>query len=383
MLFGKPRLKVMLPASMRALAETPEPPVAQPPGRLAEPGEMLENPLPPTAAPAEQPPVVARAEAAQTAPVPPTVEEAARATPPEQAEAGLAPGAMAAGEPKYSAIGQLTDALNATEPSGTKESLSLKERVADAWSATKTLWEKSLGKMRAVSETLKETGRGVRSVTDLDRRLGEFDYALQKSAAQSRDAGRAIERQLPNGTLRDATAIWIDAGGDEAAIRAALPNLPANTSGRVRRAVEMAGNLPAEGKQFAESLRQYFGIRGNDAVASDILDATLPDYFTHIWKSETNMPDALRGAIASGRVSDYFQFARARKISTLLAGIIQGKTPELDPAKVVPHYNCLLDRAIASRRLIREASELTARDGRPALAPTGIGSVVERGSSDE
>ncbi len=336
-----------------------------------------------------------------------------RQEPPAAPFGSIGPGAASRNEPKYTAAAQLADRLKAAPPGGVKERVSAREKIADEWAKGKTAFEKSMARIQAIKESLKETARGVRTPTDMDRRIGELDWELQKSSAESRNMGRVLERTAPNKLLREATAIWIDAGKDSEAIKRAISELPEGTPPRILKTLELAADLPAEGKRLAEDIEAFNAMRETDAIDSEIFERGLEDYYTHVWGKPENMPDSLRAALSNGKLSTYFQFARERKIPTFLEGIVgrdvfkvvdseggvhgvfetheeaetaqsemggettieKDKTPQripiLDPAKVLPFYNYALDRAIASRKFIQDISELTAKDGRPVLAATG------------
>lgn len=297
--------------------------------------------------------------------------------------AGPGPGAQTPGEPPYPAISQLTDRLKATPSVGLKDSIPLKERVAEEWARGKSQVSRAVAKMRAVTESLKETVRGVRTPTDLDRKVGEFDWAIQSSAGHSKQAGAEIARQMRSENTRNAVALWIDAGGDEALLKDALDRLPAGTSPSIRRALEESIRLSPESKQFAQDLKQFFSLREQDATQHELFEQGLKDYYTHIWEKESNMPDELRAAFVNGRLSTYFKFGRERKIPMFIQGILAGKKPVLDPSKVIPFYNYAMDRAIASRQFIKDASEVVMPDGRPLLSPSGLRSVIEQGDTPE
>lgn len=300
---------------------------------------------------------------------------------PEQKLLPPGPGAQTAGEPPYSPIGQLTDRIKATEPVGTKETVSMRDRITESWAKGKTIAQRALASARSLSESLKDTARGIRKITDVDRRLGTLDWELQESSARSIAAGKAMRDQVKNKTDREAVAIWIDSGGDEALIRSAVDNLPKDTRPSIRAAVTRAANLTPELKQFAQDLKQFYGLREQDAISHEIFEHGLEDYFTHIWEREANMPDSVRAAVNGGKVNDYFRFARQRKISMFLEGILNGKVPNLDPADVISLYNYSLDRAIASRKFIRDLADVTASDGRPVILPTGTAArVMEEGT---
>ncbi len=310
-----------------------------------------------------------------------TLRDAATGQTPEQETPSVfsGPGGQPIGEPPYSAIQQLTDQLKTAPPVGDREKLAWRERISDALTQGKQGFERALGKSAAISATIKDTARGVRTVQDLDRKIGTVDWLIQQSAGQSKEAGKAIESQMRNKPTRDAVAIWIDSNGDKAAIQDTLSSLPKSIKPRVRRALERALNLPIEAKQFAEQLKQFNGIQEKRAIESGVFKEGLSDYYTHIWEKENNMPDEMRVALSNGKIDDYFQFARQRKISTFLEGIRQGKNPILDPAKVIPLYNFSLDRAIASREFIKSLSEIDAPDGRPAVLPNGTAVPLEKG----
>lgn len=296
----------------------------------------------------------------------------------------IGPGAAAAGEPgKYSAIEQLSDQLRTVPSSAKADPLPWRERMADKLTAGKSALAKVVGRMRAISESVKDAASGMRDINDLERTVGVFDRDTQSSIIESSNLSKVMARTYKNETMRRAAALFIDAGGDQAQLRAALAQLPASMPRWLRKAVETAAELPDDAKPLVDFLRQFYGVREGEAIAHDVFAEGLPDYYTHIWKREPNMPDKLRMALTTGNVNTYWQFARQRKLSTFLEGIVKGKVPELDPAKVIPFYNYTLDRAIASRALIRQLADLKASDGRDVLAPAGSASKVARGSESE
>lgn len=299
------------------------------------------------------------------------------------------PGAQTAGEDPYPAIQQLSDQLDAAPAESGKEALDVRQKVVDKWAEGKSAGQRAIGSLLAIGSSIKETLRGVRPQTGLDNLIGQLDWLLQRSSAQSRESGKTMRRQVPNDTVRRAAALWIDTPGDAARkqriLNDALSRLPAETRPEIRRAVELAAQGTPEVQNFASQLQQYYGIREQDAIVNgifgemdakgNILQGGLANYFTHVWGPDpANWPDSFRAAVNSGRgrVQTYFKYGQKRTIGMFLEGIMAGKHPELDPAKVVPHYNFQLDRAIASRLFIkRMADEVTASDGRAALAPTG------------
>lgn len=292
----------------------------------------------------------------------------------------VGPGAQTAGESPYPAISQLTDQLNGVKNKGVRESLSARDKLASAWSKGKSLTDSSIALMRAASTTAKEMFRGIRDINDLERNLSKFDDVLQTSSGRSVQAKSQMLRQVKSETDRNAAALLVDSGFDQTKIADALSRLPAGTDPVIRKAMERASNPTREIEDFAHSIEQFFSLRERDARLSDIFENGLRDYYTHIWQKEQNMPDRLRAALTSGRVSTYFQFSRQRQIPTLIEGILLGKKPILDPANVVPFYNYAMDRSIASRELVKSLTDVTMSDGRPLVEVSGVGKVVDSGT---
>lgn len=294
---------------------------------------------------------------------------------PEAAVAGQepvskGPGAAAAGEPgTYSAISELADKLKTTPAKTSADGLRAGEKIANAWSAGKSLVTQAVGKLLAVPAALKGHYEYTRRFDDVTRQIGKFDYLIQSSAGKSRDAGRAMRQSIRNKAIRDSTGFYIE-GADKAQIQTALANLPKGTKPYIRRALEAALKLPEDVRSNADDMAQFYFQRGREAVEEGVLDHLLEDYYTHIWRDTRNMPAKLAMALNRGRVNEYFQYALHRKIPTLLEGILEGKEPVLDPASVIPRYNYLLDRAIASRHLMKSLEDLTVTEKDPATGKT-------------
>lgn len=294
------------------------------------------------------------------------------------------PGAQTVGEAPYAAAQQLADQLRATPSYHTESGMHARlQQVADKWAANKPTAARALARLQAVGESVRRMATGTFPISGVDQALGRLDYALQRSASESTRAGNALRQQMRNVDDRSAAALWIESGGDPQLIRWTIDNLPAETPAYVRRALERAENPTPEVRELGESLRQYFGIRMQDAQAADLFEQGLEDYYTHIWRTEDNMPSTLRGALGKGSVTDYFRFGRHRKIPTLFEGILQGKKPVLDPADVVPYYNHAMDRAIAGRQFVSRLSELKASDGLPVVEPTGVGRSLPAAAPDK
>jgi len=289
-------------------------------------------------------------------------------------------GAARAGEiPATSAIGQLQqDVAELHDTVDPAKAEDLTEKLVNEWSRRKSATQQALGRMAAFGQRLKTIWRGVNDPSEVESRQGTLDFELQQSLVRSAEAKRAMPSDFPNQTLREAANLWIDSGGEAGVplIKEALANLPKGIPRSVRKAMQLATDLPAPGRYLAEYIQDFFKTRGDEGVQAGVMDELLSDYTTHVWKKEANMPDEVHAALSGGRINTYFQFGRQRKIPMFLQGIMAGKIPVLDPSETIPFYNHALDRAISSRSFIKDLSDLTEKDGRPTVSPSGVRMTV-------
>lgn len=294
------------------------------------------------------------------------------------------PGAGAYGEPgTYDPASALADQLKTVKEKDPVKRTLLSEKIADVFSAGKTALEGVLNKAKAVAQSVKSNMTDAPESTPLRRLVANLDWQIQRSSATSRELGKAFEATHPDATRRNAIAVFVDSGMDASKVRDAIAQLPNNVSPRIRRAFEAAANLTPKEIESAGFIKDYFGRRMDDAKAAGVLDKFLEDYYTHIWKDARKMPKELVGALNSGRVVEYFESARARKLESFIDGLKLGFEPVLDPALVLPRYNFGLDRAIASRAFIKELTKTKEADGRPTASPTGIATKIEGDSGTE
>jgi hypothetical protein len=166
-----------------------------------------------------------------------------------------------------SAISDLTEKLDAAGPIGEQEEgLPLRDRIADEWAKGKDSVARAFAGLRALTTNIRQTRlrdvvRGVRDITALDDIKGVFDKDTQVSAGRSRKLGDTLRRQVPNRINRQAVALWIDSGMDDASLRAAEASLPAGTSRDVRHTVERASRLTPELKAFGQQIKDYYEVR--------------------------------------------------------------------------------------------------------------------------
>src|SRR6266487_1339608 len=99
---------------------------------------------------------------------------------------GEGPGAAPRGFGPYPAIKQLQDQLKAAPKVGVRQRLSWGERKADAWAQGKDAFSRATAFSANVTQAIKEIARGITTVTDLERRVGEYDWAIQQSAGMSK-----------------------------------------------------------------------------------------------------------------------------------------------------------------------------------------------------
>jgi hypothetical protein len=98
------------------------------------------------------------------------------------------------------------------------------------------------------------------------------------------------------------------------------------------------------------------------------------NYVTQIW----NLKKGPTGGASSRTLRDNFRFSRARTFDSFFDGEQVGFQPKTkDIAKLLPVYLHEMNSVIAARQLVEQMSGGVASDGRPLVAPRGVGVPVD------
>jgi len=293
----------------------------------------------------------------------------------------LGPGAKTAREGEYSAGRHLIDQLKIRPKTGKKDGKPWYVDIAQAWAKGKDAVRGAWAMAQTVAPRAKEMLEGINSIDDAKRAVLEFHQKEQTAAGLHTRVGQEMAKRFKSETTRGAAHIWSDTPGTReekiAAINDTLANLPKDTKPEIRKVLEEAAKGGKDVVDLSEMMDDFWSEAGDKGLDADVLRQLREDYATHVWKNADNMPKQMSGMMKNGMVNESFDYAKQRKIPTILEGIKQGKEPFLDPAVIIPRYGYELDKAIASRELIEKLSGLDASDGSPLLAATGTRQVIE------
>jgi len=327
---GRSPLEKALPKSVEALKET---------GPAAVQPEAPPEPTAPTPPPEVSP-------AAESAP-------AAEAAPKGIGASVRGPGALAGGgEAGAMSLQPIRDLIDKAAPA-----------VKNAYEAVKN-----------IASEVKETGKeaiATPKMTDYRRSVLNWSAKLQRSFGEAASEQKNIQRIVPD-PIRDAALTnWIQAGGDDAILaqRAAATSDP-----KLRAGYEAARHLTPEELQVASDSKHLFDSLGQRGQANDVLNSFKENYVTQIWDLGKTKPS---GGSSSRILKEKFKFAKASTFPTFFDGEQAGYTPKTKQlSKLLPIYMHEMNSVIAARELVKEMSKGVASDGRPLVAPRGVGVPV-------
>lgn len=227
------------------------------------------------------------------------------------------------------------------------------------------------GPIAAIANQIIAEGSELPKFHDARKATLSWSARSQRSVGQIKALGKFVEGVVPDPVRREAITNWIQADGDVTE----LGKRAAASSKKLRPAYEAAMNLTPEELAVAQKAKDTFHQLLTEARKYGISINELPNYVTQIWKS------SVFGGFAASknrRLSGSVRFARERFYDSYFHGEQAGLVPEnKDIARLLPIYMNEVNNAINSRRFVQELSQGKAADGRPLLAPTGTGRLME------
>ena len=314
------------------------------------------------------------------------LQEAAKRAKQQQGERGFwrmlpakrAPKPRPTGSTLEELTAKLESSMKATPPDDSRMRLAerLDKTITEGWDKVQL----SLGRIAAQAVALKDMYMREPELTDYRSSIGRFSGALNRSAWELRQFTKNIKEKLPDQGRREAITNWIQAGGDDAV----LADRAARSKGSLRAGYEAARTLTDDEKSLANMFIAHFDKRLKDAIKMDILKDGLDNYVPQIWKAKD------QGAISSffsslhrgGLLKPDFNAAKKRFFESYFEGEQSGRVPvNKDIGFLVASWDRAFNQAIASRNLILDLTKGLAKDGRPIVAPSGVGRpIYESGS---
>lgn len=235
----------------------------------------------------------------------------------------------------------------------------------------------------AVKDIARETGQLTR-MTDYRRSVLGWSAKLQRSFGEAAEAQREIKSKVPDPVRQDGITNWIQADGDYALLaqrrasteawRDPATGKPHPQQKRLLAGYDAAISLSPEEIAVANDARDAYNALGLRGFRHNVLKSFKENYVTQVW----NLARGPQGTGSSRTLKDRFKFSRASTFPTFFDGEQAGYVPKTkEIGKLLPVYIHEMNSVIAARQLVEQLSHGTASDGRPLVAPRGVGVPVE------
>ena len=195
----------------------------------------------------------------------------------------------------------------------------------------------------------------------LNRFIGDNALTSMRIARQV----EAITKEVPKVSRRQAITAWLQAGGD----KDVLAGWTKDAKGSAAQKYQDAQTLTPNEVAVARGIREFYSGMLLKLQAAGIVDQGLEHYVNQLWKKPLAPEDPVR---VNARLATDLRNAKQRTFGSYAEGEQAGYTPvTTDIAHLLAIYGTEAGKVMASRDLLRNLSDLKAKDGRPLVAPGG------------
>lgn len=234
---------------------------------------------------------------------------------------------------------------------------------------------------KGVTDAVQKSAEYVKSLADeelkapkmTDRRRAVLNWSakLQRSFNESELKQRAIIKAVPKAIRREGITNWIQADGDATVLR---QRANATADPKLKAGYEAALTLTPDELAIANQVKADYADFAKRGQAADVLGQLKENYVTQTW----DMGKGPSGGATGRTLKEKFRFSKASTFSNFFEGEQAGYVPKTkDIAKLLPMYAHEMNSVIAAREMVAELGKGKAKDGRPLLAPKGIGVPVD------
>jgi hypothetical protein len=227
-------------------------------------------------------------------------------------------------------------------------------------------------------------------MTDRRRAVLNWSAKLQRSFGEAAAKQRDILKRVPQALRRDGITNWIQADGDPATLtqrradtaawRDPATGKPHPDAKRLLAGYDAALKLTPEEIAVANEVKADYARFAARGQGADVLNQLKDDYVTQTW----NLRKGPAGTGSGRTLKEKFRFSRASTFANYFEGEQAGYSPKTkDISKLLPMYSHEMNAVIAARQMVAEMGQGVASDGRPLLAPKGIGIPVDSPTKGE
>lgn len=291
-----------------------------------------------------------------------------------------APGGPSALKMLESELSRLPDLPDA--PNYWRQRISDSFRLGQQLAHGKGTLEQGLSGLRTVGLAFWDKLASFEKFTPWLKILGENQVAREQSSLEARQFATKVLRDIP--VLRDpatraAITKYLDAGGDAEVLRRGLAEAPPER----KKPYQDALTLSPEARDAAAKIDQYFERRLDDAVRAGIVEAGIEDYIHRTYERDSDWKRGVLADLRGGRLDvSKPGLAKKRIFQYDFEAERAGYKPVNDFLSRVLDYDISLNRALADRRMVKRAMQITQADGRPMFDTAGKGIPITGPTGD-
>ncbi len=240
--------------------------------------------------------------------------------------------------------------------------------------------QRASGALSDLTDAAKRVVKEVRDVpefTPFKQSINEWAGSRELNSMAVREMAEKIQKEVPERQAREAVTNYIQADGNTELLKYWRDN---TTKAKLKDAYNRALNLTPEQKAVADNIREFYADKLDQAQQWGIIDEGIPNYVNQIWKEQL-IGTPPQTSPFGGRLAQSFRSAKARTFENFFEGEQAGFKPATkDISELTAVYADGLNKAIATRKLIKDLTKKTASDGRPLAAPIGSAAVLDEGN---
>ena len=288
---------------------------------------------------------------------------------------GAGPGAKKAGTRETPVdIQELRSTLSDISPTPTAERMSAAQTIAGKGREYKDKISAGLDNLIAGAAGAWDAYTRPPADVSFKKSLGDYLFSRMKSSKDAYNYAKDLKKAVPDKMTRIGMYNWLDAGGDEAVLKARSEG---TNDPVLKREYEAALNLSPEHKLHAENIRQYFDSMADQGIEAGLFEHAIDNYLARtVTKPSSRAARDFRAEVQSGLLRTKPGLTKQRFYDFIHEGEAKGVRYNKDIGEVLTNYDLSFKEAIAARTFVKSLTRMKGRDGRPLAVMSGRGTTL-------
>lgn len=238
----------------------------------------------------------------------------------------------------------------------------------------KDKFNNALESLKSTAIALWDAYKNPPKANDINIKTREWTGSKNEISKVVMDMQENLKNKVPDKLTRRGINAYIESNGDiETLTKWKNEALEKDNKAKYERAL----NLTDTEKQIANDIKQWYDDKLKLAQEYGVIESGVENYINHKWKKKNPVTGELQnGFTGNSTLKTNFENARKRIFETNFEGEQKGyKSISDDIADNIGFYSQGLDNVISDRIYVKSLTEGKGTDGRPLVAPTGIGTL--------